>query len=197
MKNWHFIFTALIIVVISACANNSADAPTEGADPASAEWKIEAYSSAATPEIAAAATVLDKDGTVLREGTNGWMCMSGSPHPEPEGGWGSAAEAQPVCTDSVGMEWMQAYMAGETPDVSRDAYLYMLQGDQGTDTSIPGITAEENATSPENWVVSGPHIMLMPKDPASVAEFTTDPNTGEPFLMWPGSPYAHLMIPVE
>ena len=191
------ILTMLLVFAMSACAPQAEDTAAGSADHTSPEWKITAYSSAASPQLAADATVVDQDGTVLREGTNGWICMSGSPDPEPETGWESAAQAQPICADPVGMEWMQAYMSGETPAVSRDAYLYMLQGDQGTDTSVPGITAQENASAPENWVVSGPHLMLMPKDPATLEGYTTDPSTGEPFLMWPGSPYAHLMIPVE
>jgi len=39
--------------------------------------------------------------------------------------------------------------------------------------------------------------MLMPKDPTTLSEYPVDPNNGEPYLMWPGSQYAHLMIPVE
>ena len=46
----------------------------------SAEWKIWAYSTAAPSFIAAECTVVDTDGTVLREGTNGWTAMSGNPN---------------------------------------------------------------------------------------------------------------------
>ena len=39
--------------------------------------------------------------------------------------------------------------------------------------------------------------MLMPKDPNSLKNFTTDFTKGEPYVMFPGTVYAHLMIPVE
>ena len=39
--------------------------------------------------------------------------------------------------------------------------------------------------------------MLMPKDPASLENFTSDFNKGEPYVMFPGTEYAHLMIPIE
>ena len=194
MNNRSVIAAFLFVAAMTACATETAETIV---DQSSDKWKIEAFSSAASQQIADGATVLDKDGTVLREGSNGWTCMSGSPKDEPDGGWDSVAQSQPVCADQVGLEWMKAYMTGASVDVSRDAYLYMLQGDLGTDTSVPGIYTEEDATSPENWVVSGPHLMLMPKDPTTLSEYPVDPNNGEPYLMWPGSQYAHLMIPVE
>jgi len=36
----------------------------------------------------------------------------------------------------------------------------------------------------------------MPKDPATLANYPTDFTTGAPYVMFPGTPYAHLMIPV-
>jgi hypothetical protein len=38
--------------------------------------------------------------------------------------------------------------------------------------------------------------MLMPKDPATIVKFGADFTTGEPYVMMPGSDYAHLMIPL-
>ncbi len=39
--------------------------------------------------------------------------------------------------------------------------------------------------------------MLMPKDPSTLDGQTTDFNTGAPYVMFAGTDYAHLMIPVE
>ena len=44
---------------------------------------------------------------------------------------------------------------------------------------------------------SGPHLMFMPKDPTTIDGHTTNFNTGAPYIMWAGSPYRHLMIPVN
>jgi hypothetical protein len=47
-----------------------------------------------------------------------------------------------------------------------------------------------------DWVVSGPHIMVLPADPNRIAAVQTDYRTGQPFQMWKGTPYAHIMVPV-
>jgi hypothetical protein len=39
--------------------------------------------------------------------------------------------------------------------------------------------------------------MLMPKDPATIAGFSSDFTTGAPYQMFKGTDYAHLMIPFE
>jgi type IV pilus biogenesis protein CpaD/CtpE len=44
-------------------------------------------------------------------------------------------------------------------------------------------------------VVTGPHIMVLPADPKAVAAVSTDYRTGQPFQMWKGTPYAHIMVP--
>ena len=40
-------------------------------------------------------------------------------------------------------------------------------------------------------------MMRMPKDPSSLDGLTTDFNSGAPYVMFGGTDYAHLMIPVE
>lgn len=159
----------------------------------SAEWKIWAYASAATKEIGMAATIVDGT-TVLREGTNGWTCLPANPRGEPEGGFESAHQAMPVCTDGIGMKWMAAFMAGEVPQVERGTVAYMLHGDMGEDNTKPGVLNKEEAG--ENWIESGPHLMWMPKTADELDGFPTDFRKGEPYIMFKGSPYAHLMIPV-
>jgi len=37
----------------------------------------------------------------------------------------------------------------------------------------------------------------MPQDPSSLDLFPPDFNSGEPYVMWQGNEYAHLMIPIE
>jgi len=39
--------------------------------------------------------------------------------------------------------------------------------------------------------------MLMPKDPATIEKFSTDFMSGAPYVMFAGTDYAHLMIPIE
>jgi hypothetical protein len=66
----------------------------------------------------------------------------------------------------------------------------------GEDNTKAGVLNEEDST-PGHWIESGPHLMLMPKDPTSLANYLTDFTTGAPYVMFAGTPYAHLMIPVQ
>lgn len=43
------------------------------------------------------------------------------------------------------------------------------------------------------WIESGSHVMLMPKDPASVSNFPADFQQGEPYVMFKDTPYAHVI----
>jgi len=54
-----------------------------------------------------------------------------------------------------------------------------------------------DAEDPAHWIESGPHLMLMPEDPSSLDNFTSDFTTGSPYNMFRGADYAHLMIPTE
>jgi len=177
----------LLSIIFISCSETSHN---------SAEWQIKTYSSAAPSYIGDFATVIGGNGEILREGTNGWICQQGNPRPYPKDGWKSAHEAMPACHDEEGMKWMMAYAEGKAPNLSRDTYMWMLHGDVGEDNLVPGVLNKSEST-PGQWIESGPHLMLMPKDPKSLKNFTTDFTKGEPYVMFPGTVYAHLMIPVE
>ena len=93
--SWLAAFSALA----SLAHAGEPEGPHDGA-----EWQIWAYSSAAPAPLGTNATVLGLDGSVLREGSNGWTCMVGNPRPAPEGGWPTPHDAMPVCTDAVGIK---------------------------------------------------------------------------------------------
>ncbi len=38
--------------------------------------------------------------------------------------------------------------------------------------------------------------MILVPDPAMLEGISTDPDNGGPYVMWKGTPYAHIMIPV-
>jgi len=73
---------------------------------------------------------------------------------------------------------------------------YMLAG--GSDAS----NTDPHATAPMQegkWVETGPHLMVF--NIGSAIENYPDqgdqPDTGAPYVMWAGTPYEHLMLPVE
>ena len=59
---------------------------------------------------------------------------------------------------------------------------------------MPGVLNKR--PTPGEWIESGPHLMLMPKDPKTIENFTTDLLRVSLTLCF-GTDYAHLMIPVE
>ena len=186
---------ATLILTVSAVHAAAEHHHTAVADHRSAAWQIEAYSTAAPEFIGRSATIIGISGDVLREGSNGWTCQSANPRPVPEAGWSSAHEAMAACHDGEGMKWMTGYMAGEKPQMTRDTFMWMLHGDMGEDNTKPAVFDKGDST-PGEWIESGPHLMLMPKDPASLAHFPTNFDTGAPYVMFSGTDYAHLMIPV-
>jgi len=140
--------------------------------------------SAAPPEIRKNATVMTvgSDGQMkqLRAGTNGWMCM--------------VASGNAMCLDKEWQAWGDAWMNKKDPPQPKAVGVaYMLQGDTGASNTDPYAT---KPTSDNQWVVSGPHIMILPTDRSQLDAYPTDPNTGGPWVMWKGTKYAHIMVPV-
>ena len=142
---------------------------------------------AAPPAIGAHARVTDMEGHVLREGNNGYTCMP-SPVGTPVG------RHAPMCVDEIWLAAMQAYAHHVTSyRPPRVGIAYMLAGDTGTSNINP---YDEHRTRDNQWVEEGPHLMVIEPDPERLRGVSTDPNNGGPYVMWPGTPYAHLMIPV-
>jgi len=140
--------------------------------------------SAAPPEIRKNATVMaaGSDGQMkqLRAGTNGWMCM--------------VASGNAMCLDKEWQAWGDSWMNKKDPPQPKAVGVaYMLQGDTGASNTDPYAT---KPTPDNQWVVSGPHIMILPTDRSQLDAFPTDPNTGGPWVMWKGTKYAHIMVPV-
>jgi hypothetical protein len=140
--------------------------------------------SAAPSAVAMHATVVDWEQNVLREGTNGWTCFPSPPN----------TSSASMCLDAPWLQWAQAWMTQEPVEVDRVGVSYMLQGDAGASATDP---FAQGPTPDNDWVVSGPHIMILVPDNADLDGLPTDPSSGGPYVMWKGTPYAHIMIPVH
>lgn len=142
--------------------------------------------SAAPASVADGATIIDHEHHVLRKGTNGWTCMSDDPR---------VPNNSPMCLDAPWLDLIDAMMAKQTPKLARLGVGYMLQEDLPVSNTDPFAT-EPSATN--QWISKGgPHIMLVVPDDAILAGLPTDPRNGGPWVMWYGTPYAHLMIPTS
>jgi hypothetical protein len=151
---------------------------------------IKSAMSAAPPAVAEGATVVAVDASgatrVVRKGTNGFTCMADNPAtPGPD----------PMCGDANAMEWAAAWINHKTPPPMKVGFMYMLEG--GTDASNTDPYAAA-PTASNNWVKTGPHVMIVGADSMTEGYPTAPmPDTSKPYVMWAGTPYAHLMIPVR
>jgi len=148
-----------------------------------AEDKIMRAMSAAPMMISGEATVLDMDGSVIREGTNGWTCYPGVPL--------VPGSMDPMCNDQVWQNWIAAAMKGETFTTDVIGFSYMLQGDGMVSNDDPAATDMEVGT----WVKEAPHLMLlMPR--SALADMPNTPLIPGPYTMWSDTPMVHLMVPL-
>ena len=139
---------------------------------------------AAPPDIGRNAAVMGPgaDGKMkeLRAGTNGWMCMLD-------------LVGDSMCLDKEWQAWGDAWMnKKDPPKPNTIGVAYMLNGDKGASNTDPFAT---KPTADNKWVVSGPHIMLLPADVSQLDAYPTDWTKGGPWVMWKGTPYAHIMVP--
>jgi hypothetical protein len=121
---------------------------------------------------------------VLREGSNGWYCLPdalGTPGPDP---W---------CFDQTWLDWAYAFTAQTEPKTTVPGLAYMLQG--GSDASNNDPFATEPDAGNE-WMNSPAHVMLLLPGDLVESGFSPDYESGGPWIMWAGTPYEHIMMPV-
>ena len=168
---------------------NTADNVAAANTAATSSDLVESAMSAAPKSIAGDATIVmakaDGSMTTLREGKNGWTCMPDSPTtPGPD----------PMCMDANAAKWAMAWMGHKSPPANTVGMIYMLEG--GTDAS----NTDPYATAPRadnDWVKTGPHLMVVgSQDILNGYPSGAKPDTKVPYVMWVGTPYAHLMVPV-
>jgi hypothetical protein len=147
------------------------------------EDKIARAMQAAPQSISKNATIVDVDGTVLRQGSNGWRCLPAA----------SLDSTHPMCNDAVWMSAMEAMSKKAAIKTDRIGISYMLAEDDNVNNADPFDTKPDPG---EVWVQEGPHLMIIVPDPAMLAGISDDPDNGGPYVMWKGTPYAHLMVPV-
>lgn len=139
--------------------------------------------SAAPDAVSMNAKVMDWDGNVLQEGANGFTCFP-SP-PELQG-------TSPMCLDAAWAGWADAWMNKKPFKATTLGTAYMLAGDGGASNIDPFAEAE---TADNEWVVEGPHLMIIVPDAAALEGIPTDAKNGGPYVMWKGTDYAHVMVP--
>ncbi len=185
------LVAVLMLVTVTAMAQETKKEPAKSGHQGMAKAGamsdaavIAKATSAAPPDIARNAAVMGtgSDGKMkeLRAGTNGWMCMLDL-----------AGDA--MCLDKEWQGWGDAWMnKKEPPKRTTVGVAYMLKGDKGASNTDPYAT---KPTADNQWVVSGPHVMILPTDVNQLDAYPTEWTKGGPWVMWKGTPYAHIMVP--
>lgn len=182
-------------LILSAAASVLIAAPVT-AQPATAaqasniDTKIADASRAGPAGLTANATILDwpaaegEDFRVLRQGSNGWVCVPDHP---------GMRNDEPMCLDEQWVGWLRAFASGKAPDTKGVGLSYMLNSSWSMSNTDP--MAQEAAPG-NHWHSGGSHLMLIAPSLELLKHFPTEPRAHEPYVMWRGTPYVHLMIPV-
>ena len=169
----------------------ASDKPASLAHAGSPDAKIASALSAAPQSVAQNATVIDYPASgsaemaVLRKGTNDWSCLPDFP--------GSPGK-DPMCVDKQGMLWLQAYATQKDPNLTQAGLGYMLAGGSDASNTDPFATGP---TQGNDWISTPAHLMVFPAGKLDPNIYGTDPKRGGSWIMWAGTPYEHLMVPVK
>ena len=182
-------FLAVSAAIVALTSAASAQAPLASRQKPKTDAQLVASALSAGPRsVSQDATVVVMDGDkmrTLRQGKGEYTCVPDDP---------STPGNDPMCLDRTAMEWLQALTDHKEAPKGRLGLVYMLQG--GSDAS----NSDPFATSPPagaKWVTTGPHVMVV-----GMAGMLGDlPKTagapGKPFIMFPGTSYEHVMMPIR
>lgn len=147
---------------------------------------IKSALAAAPPDIAKGAAVIapgpDGKMVTLKSGTNGFTCLPDQPE---------TPGKDAMCLDPQAMIWAQSWMAHDpVPKNTAPGIGYMLTG--GSDISANDPWAK--VVPGQAFVESPPHWMVMWAFDAKATGLSTTPQKKGTWIMFAGTPYAHLMI---
>ena len=154
------------------------------ADELTVKQKIASAMSAAPSRISANATIQDKDGTILKEGSNGWTCLPGGK---------AGSTSYPMCHDQVFMNWMATVWQDKPFTTDVIGYSYMLAGGYAADFKNPKAKIPEEAK--DNYF-EGPHMMLILPDRSARNMLPSEPSGGGIFVLWQDTPMELVIIPI-
>lgn len=180
----------LTMVLIALLCTSGATQAVEKTAP-SDQKLIASALRAAPPGVRKDATVVVADAQghmrTPREGKNEFTCMPDNPDtPGPD----------PMCMDKNAWEWAMAWMAHKPPSAGKVGLMYMLDGGSDASNTDPHAT---KPTTGNHWIKTGAHVMVVGADASFYDSYPkgADPDTSQPYVMWAGTPYQHLMAPIK
>ena len=145
---------------------------------------IASAESAGPPSVTANATIKAPDGTVLRKGSNSYICY---PQQDIIG---------PMCNEETWDALISAMLNKKPFEPKSISVSYMLAG-EGTALGVSH--SDPYATDPassDDWIKEGPHLMIVVPDRSMLEGLSRDPSDPV-YVMWGDTPYAHIMVKVE
>jgi hypothetical protein len=175
-------FASLLVGLPLLALANVADAQQQ-AGGTDAEYTARVMT-AAPPQIVQDATIVrtvNGPMQTLKKGTNEFTCTE--------------INSTPMCMGPNAMEWIHAWQTHASPP-DKLGFIYVLNGDSGASNTDPWATSQKPGN---HWVKTGPHVMVVGRPVKSMPGFPRkpDPDPTKPYVMWPGTPYEHLMLPVK
>lgn len=152
---------------------------------------IASAESAAPKSVSGAATVVafDHKGSmrVLRQGTNNFTCMPDDP---------TTPGNDPICVDANGLAWLIALANHQAPPTGKVGVGYMLAGGSDASNLDPYASAPADGAQ---WITTGPHVVILnvADGMQGYAEKQATPDVTRPFVMYSGTPYARLVMPIK
>jgi hypothetical protein len=180
---------SVLLFSLGGCAPSAQVTPAKPIGVSGSDAALIANATSAAPEaIAPNATVIafDSKGQMrtVRKGSGEFTCFPDDP---------TTPGNAPMCFDQSGLAWAQAWMTKQSPAPNLPiGVAYMLQG-SWTQSNADPYAAPVPGTP---GVQTGPALMIL-NTRGMLQGYPREPtNPGQPFVMWPGSPYEHLMVPV-
>jgi len=186
---FHFLFAIVLTITITSLAT-AGEKHKKGGSPIpgmSKEDLIKLAESAAPAEISKDATIMipGEDGKLMeaRKGTNGFTCIPDvDAMPKPD----------PVCFDQQTGQFFNDLMSGAPkPTNTAPGVSYMAQGGWHFEKDGKILTKNEPGAK---TMKEPPHWMVVWPFESKVSGLSSMPNKLGTYIMWEGTPYAHLMI---
>ena len=187
-----YYFLLVLLMVFSQAVPQEASASEKGKTTdikkAARDAQIEMAMNAAPASVSMDATIMvfGPDGTLVeaKKGTNGFTCIPDI---------GGQEQPDPFCGNAPAMQWVNDLVKGsERPSNTEPGVAYMMQG--GWHWEKDGkIIMDKNETGAMR-VKEPPHWMVFWPFGSKDSMLPVVPGKFGAYIMWDGTPYAHLMI---
>lgn len=184
-----FIVVAMLILIVWVAPSFAEKKAKAGksVEEMSDEQLIKLAQRGAPPTVSKEATiqVLGEDGKLreLKKGTNGFTCL---PFVD------NKKDPDPMCMDPAATQWASDFISGaEKPTNTEPGIAYMAKGgwhwEKDGKVLMKGEPGAKLVKEPPHWMIFFPFE-------SEKSALPPMPNKGGVYIMFEGSPYAHLMI---